>query len=157
MEHCYLINLKVYKISTIEDKNRDQDFLISVFLKLLINFSWWVNRKDPQNKNLFSGGFMGLDNIGLFDRNEELPEGTTMHQSDGTSWMAFYAVMMLAISLELSGGKNGHPVNEAFQDISSKFLEHFVDVVNAMNTFGGAKNGCKTFVLIIIYFSYLFL
>lgn len=134
---------RIYKISAVSRKDRDRDFLVSVFLKLLLNFSWWVNRKDPSNKNLFSGGFMGMDNIGIFDRNEGLPEGTTLHQSDGTSWIASFAIMMLAMSLELSGGKDGHPVNEAFQDIASKFLEHFIDIVNAINTFGGAKYGCK--------------
>ncbi|CAF1441082.1 unnamed protein product [Adineta steineri] len=132
---------RVYKMSAVSVKDRDRDFLTSVFLKLLLNFSWWVNRKDPTNKNLFSGGFMGLDNIGVFDRTEELPEGMTMKQSDGTSWIAFFAVVMLQISLELSGGQDGYPVNDAFQDISSKFVEHFVDIIHAINTFGGAKNG----------------
>lgn len=134
---------RVYKMSSITDEKRDQDFLASIFLKLLVNFTWWINRKDPSNKNLYSGGFMGLDNIGVFDRNDELPEGTEMCQSDGTSWMAYYAVVMLQISLELSGGKYGHPVNDAFQDIASKFIEHYMDIIKAINTFGGAQNGCK--------------
>ena len=145
---------RVYKISAVSSKDRDRDFLTSIFLKLLVNFSWWINRKDPSNKNLFSGGFMGLDNIGVFDRNEELPEGAILYQSDGTSWIAFFAVMMLAISLELCGGKDGHPINEAFQDISSKFVEHFIDIVNAFNTFGGAKNGCKSILVKKHFFLY---
>lgn len=132
---------RIYKMSSISVEERDQDFLIGIFLKLLVNFTWWVNRKDPTNENLFSGGFMGLDNIGVFDRSQPLPDGVTMRQSDGTSWVAFYAVVMLQISLELAGGKGGQPVNDAFQDIASKFLEHFADIVNSINTFGRAKYG----------------
>src|SRR5689334_12467419 len=110
---------RVYKMSATSSKHRDRDFLMSMFLKLLVNFTWWVNRKDPTNKNLFSGGFMGLDNIGVFDRNEELPEGMLMHQSDGTSWIGFFAIIMLQMALELAGGNNDHPVNDAFQDMAS--------------------------------------
>ncbi len=81
---------------------RDRDFLESVFQKLLINFTWWVNRKDPDGKNLFAGGFLGLDNIGVFDRSKPLPDGGTLRQADGTAWMAFYCVTMLAMALELA-------------------------------------------------------
>ena len=134
---------RLYKMSASSAKDRDRDFLTSVFLKLLINFTWWINRKDPDNKNIFSGGAMGMDNIGAFDRDEALPEGVTMHQSDGTSWIAFFAATMLSMALELAGGRDGQPVSDAFQDISSKFLEHFAEIVNAINSFGGNKSGCK--------------
>ncbi|CAF1070756.1 unnamed protein product [Rotaria sordida] len=134
---------RVYKISAVSKERRDRDFLHSVFLKLLLNFTWWVNRKDPYNKNIFSGGFLGLDNVGVFDRNKILPNSMEMHQSDGTSWIAFFALTMMNIALELAGGKDELPMNGAFQDMSSKFLEHFIYIVDAINKFGGKKNGCK--------------
>ncbi|CAF1213998.1 unnamed protein product [Adineta steineri] len=128
---------RIYKMSTDKKEERDRSFLESVFLKYLMNFTWWVNRKDPDNQNLFAGGFLGLDNIGVFDRSAKLPEGGTMHQSDGTSWMCFYSLTMFAIAIELAGGVNGSPVIEAYEDMASKFFEHFVQIVDAMNVHGG--------------------
>ncbi len=126
---------RVYKIAGI-DGDRDRPFLESVFQKLLINFTWWVNRKDAQGKNLFSGGFLGLDNIGVFDRSKPLPTGGMLEQADGTAWMAFYAATMLSIALELA--RDGGTVNKAYEDMASKFLEHFVQISEAMNTLGGS-------------------
>ena len=116
---------RVYKISG-SPGNRDTDFLESVFQKLLLNFTWWVNRKDLEGKNLFSGGFLGLDNIGVFDRSKPLPTGGTLQQADGTAWMAFYCATMLSMALELAqaGGK----IRPAYEDMASKFLEHFVQI-----------------------------
>ncbi len=125
---------RVYKIAG-KSGGRDRQFLESVFQKLLINFTWWVNRKDAQGKNLFSGGFLGLDNIGVFDRSQPLPTGGTLQQADGTAWMAFYSVTMLAIALELA--KEGDRLHTAYEDMASKFLEHFVQITDAMNTLGG--------------------
>jgi hypothetical protein len=126
---------RVYKIADRKD-HRDRDFLESVFQKLLLNFTWWVNRKDPDGKNLFAGGFLGLDNIGVFDRSKPLPGGGTLRQADGTSWMAFYCVTMLAMALELAHGEGGK-VRPAYEDMASKFLEHFVQIADAMNSLGG--------------------
>lgn len=130
---------RVYKMSTDKKEERDRAFLESVFLKLLLNFTWWVNRKDPDNNNLFGGGFLGLDNIGVFDRSAELPDGSTLHQSDGTAWMCFFAIVMFSISIELAGGVDGVPVSEAYEDMASKFFEHFVQIVDAMNIQGGDR------------------
>lgn len=126
---------RVYKIAD-RKVQRDRDFLESVFQKLLLNFTWWVNRKDPDGKNLFAGGFLGLDNIGVFDRSLPLPEGGSLRRADGTAWMAFYCVTMLAIALELAHGEGGK-VRTAYEDMASKFLEHFVQIADAMNTLGG--------------------
>jgi hypothetical protein len=120
---------RVYKISG-KPGHRDTLFLERAFQKLLINFTWWVNRKDVQGKSLFSGGFLGLDNIGLFDRSKPLPTGQTLAQADGTAWMAFYCGTMLSIALELA------KTNPAYEDIASKFLEHTVEIVDAMNDVG---------------------
>ncbi len=125
---------RVYKIADARGK-RDRDFLESVFQKLLVNFTWWVNRKDPEGKNLFAGGFLGLDNIGVFDRSQPLPNGASLRQADGTAWMAFYCVTMLAIALELA--KDGDVIRPAYEDMASKFLEHFVQIADAMNRLGG--------------------
>ena len=126
---------RVYKISGARGK-RDRAFLESVFQKLLMNFTWWVNRKDAEGKNLFSGGFLGLDNIGVFDRGQPIPGGGSLRQADGTAWMAFYANSMLSMSLELAwdDGK----VNVAYEDMASKFFEHFVQIVDAINYAGGS-------------------
>ncbi len=126
---------RVYKIADRKEQ-RDRDFLESVFQKLLLNFTWWVNRKDPDGKNLFTGGFLGLDNIGGFDRSLPLPEGGSLRQADGTAWMAFYCVTMLGIALELARGEGGK-IRPAYEDMASKFLEHFVQIADAMNTLGG--------------------
>jgi hypothetical protein len=118
---------RVYKIEAPSGK-RDRAFLASVFQKLLLNFTWWVNRKDPHGDNLFGGGFLGLDNIGVFDRSQPLPTGGHLEQADGTAWMAFYSATMLAIALELA---QEDPI---YEDMASKFFEHFVAIVDAMNT-----------------------
>ncbi|MGF1483971.1 MAG: glucosidase [Opitutales bacterium] len=120
---------KLYKLSQARGQ-ADTTFLARCFHKLLINFTWWVNRKDPTGKNLFSGGFLGLDNIGLFDRSKPLPTGGHLEQADGTAWMAFYCGQMLAIALELA-----HHDSE-YEDVASKFFEHFVGIAEAVNTLG---------------------
>lgn len=120
---------RVYKISGAPG-HRDTLFLERAFQKLLINFTWWVNRKDVQGKHIFAGGFLGLDNIGLFDRSKPLPTGQTLAQADGTAWMAFYCGTMLSIAIELAR------TNPAYEDIASKFLEHLVEIVDAMNAVG---------------------
>jgi len=121
---------RVYKI-TGPRGGRDRRFLSSVFKKLLLNFTWWVNRKDAEGNHLFSGGFLGLDNIGVFDRSKPLPGGGRLEQADGTAWMAFYCATMLSMSLELA------QEDPTYEDIASKFFEHFVHIADAMNTLGG--------------------
>ncbi len=121
---------RVYKI-TGPRGGRDRDFLARCFQKLLINFTWWVNRKDVSGKHLFAGGFLGLDNIGIFDRSRPLPTGGTLEQADGTAWMAFYCTTMLSMALELA---SEDPV---YEDVASKFFEHFVAIADATNTLGG--------------------
>jgi hypothetical protein len=121
---------RVYKIEAPPGK-RDREFLRRAFDKLVMNFTWWVNRKDPEGQNLFAGGFLGLDNIGVFDRSQPLPTGGHLEQADGTAWMAFYCATMLAMALELA---KQDPV---YEDMASKFFEHFVAIVDAMNTLGG--------------------
>jgi Glycosyl hydrolase family 63 C-terminal domain len=110
---------------------RDRAFLARVFHKLLLNFTWWVNQKDVGGKNLFAGGFLGLDNIGIFDRSQKLPNGGYLEQADGTAWMAFYCATMLSIALELSS------FDPSYEDIASKFFEHFIAITEAINTHGG--------------------
>ncbi|HYD46978.1 MAG TPA: hypothetical protein VEB21_01455 [Terriglobales bacterium] len=121
---------RVYKIAGRRD-HRDRLFLSRVFQKLLLNFTWWVNRKDEHGHNLFSGGFLGLDNIGVFDRSQALPTGGHLEQADGTAWMAFYSATMMSIALELARD------NPACEDMASKFFEHFVAISDAMNELGG--------------------
>ncbi len=122
---------RVYKMSG-ERGHRDRMFLERAFHKLMLNFTWWVNRKDPEGHNLFAGGFLGLDNIGVFDRSQPLPTGGHLEQADGTAWMAFYCATMLSMALELARH------NAAYDDVASKFFEHFVAITDAMNTLGGA-------------------
>jgi len=110
---------------------RDRLFLSRIFQKHLINFTWWVNRKDVEGNNLFSGGFLGLDNIGVFDRSRPLPTGGHLEQADGTAWMAFYCTTMLSMAIELARD------NPACEDLASKFFEHFIAIVDAMNSLGG--------------------
>ncbi len=126
---------RVYRIEQRVRGHADRDFLERVFHKLLLNFTWWVNRTDPQGMNLFEGGFLGLDNIGLFDRSQPLPGGGSIEQSDGTSWMAMFSLNMMAIAMEL-GRKN--PV---YEDVASKFFEHFIWIAAAMNNIGGQGRG----------------
>ena len=121
---------RVYKMTGPRGK-RDRLFLERAFQKLLLNFTWWVNRKDPEGRNLFAGGFLGLDNIGVFDRSRPLPTGGHLEQADGTAWMAFYCNTMLSIALELASE------DPAYEDIASKFFEHFIAIADAINTLGG--------------------
>jgi hypothetical protein len=121
---------RVYKISG-KRGGRDRDFLESVFQKLLLNFTWWVNRKDTEGNNLFQGGFLGLDNIGVFDRSKPLPTGGFLQQADGTAWMAFYCLTMLSMALELA------QENPVYEDMASKFFEHFVQIADSINHHGG--------------------
>ncbi|PRT56475.1 hypothetical protein B9G98_04095 [Wickerhamiella sorbophila] len=121
---------RVFKIERRMTGKEDLDFLERVFQKLLLNFTWWVNRKDQHGRNVFEGGFLGLDNIGLFNRSEPLPTGGVLEQADGTGWMGFYALQMLNIALELSKKR---PV---YEDIASKFFEHFLFIADAMSYTG---------------------
>jgi hypothetical protein len=120
---------RVYKLTGPQGK-RDRVFLRRVFDKLVINFTWWVNRKDTEGKHIFGGGFLGLDNIGVFDRSQPLPTGGHLEQADGTAWMAFYAATMLSMAIELA------QEDSVYEDVASKFFEHFVAITDAMNTLG---------------------
>jgi hypothetical protein len=126
---------RVYKMTGAKGQ-RDRLFLERAFQKLLLNFTWWVNRKDPQGRNLFSGGFLGLDNIGVFDRSRPLPTGGHLEQADGTAWMAFYCNTMLSMALELASE------NPAYEDLASKFFEHFIAIADAINNLGGSGLWC---------------
>ncbi|HWB40615.1 MAG TPA: hypothetical protein VG500_05120, partial [Gemmatimonadales bacterium] len=117
---------RVYKM-TGERGGRDRLFLERAFQKLLLNFTWWVNRKDPEGRNLFAGGFLGMDNVGVFDRSQPLPTGGHLEQADGTAWMAFYCNTMLAMALELASE------DPAYEDLASKFFEHFIGIADAIN------------------------
>ena len=122
---------RVYKIEQKHWGHTDRAFLERVFHKLLINFTWWVNRKDTEGNNVFSGGFLGLDNIGAFDRSAELPNGGHLEQSDGTSWMGMFCLDMLAIALELAQH------DAVYEAIATKFFEHFLAIADALNNLGG--------------------
>jgi hypothetical protein len=122
---------RVYKM-TAQRGERDRLFLDRAFHKLTLNFTWWVNREDEEGRNLFQGGFLGLDNIGVFDRSRPLPGGGRLEQADGTAWMAFYCSTMLAMALELARE------DPAYEDMASKFFEHFVMIADAMNRLGGS-------------------
>jgi hypothetical protein len=121
---------RVFKIDKKLSGHADYRFLESVFHKLLMNFTWWVNRKDSQGNNIFEGGFLGLDNIGVFDRSKPLPTGGFIEQADGTAWMAMYSLNMLRIAIELV------PHDPSYEDIASKFFEHFLYIASAMNRMG---------------------
>jgi len=121
---------RVYKIDKKRNGVGDTLFLKRVFQKLLLNFTWWVNRKDADGMNIFQGGFLGLDNIGVFDRSAPLPTGGHIAQSDGTSWMAMYALNLLAIAMELA------KEDPSYEDVASKFWEHFLHIARAMNNRG---------------------
>jgi hypothetical protein len=118
---------RVYKIEQKRLGKGDRSFLEQVFHKLLLNFTWWVNRKDAEGKNIFQGGFLGLDNIGVFDRSAPLPTGGHLEQSDATAWMGMFCLNMLAIALELARE------NTAYENVASKFFEHFVYIAHAMD------------------------
>jgi hypothetical protein len=121
---------RTYKIAAPHGR-RDRRFLERTFQKLLLNFTWWVNRKDVLGRQIFAGGFLGMDNIGIFDRSKPLPGGGDLEQADGTAWMAFFAVTMLAMALELA------KEDDAYEDMASKFLNHFIGISDAMNNLGG--------------------
>jgi Mannosylglycerate hydrolase MGH1-like glycoside hydrolase domain len=123
-----------WRVFQIDRKQRgdqgDLQFLERVFHKLMLNFTWWVNRKDAEGRNVFQGGFLGLDNIGVFDRSAQLPTGGHIDQADGTSWMAMYALNLMRISLELARH------NHVYEDIATKFFEHFLQIAEAMSNIG---------------------
>ncbi|MDR3618336.1 MAG: glucosidase [Paludisphaera borealis] len=121
---------RVYKL-TGEPGGRDVGFLERAFQKLLLNFTWWVNRQDAAGDNVFAGGFLGLDNIGVFDRSKGVPAGGRLEQADGTAWMGFYCTTMLAIAIELAR------FNPSYEDVASKFFEHFIQIADALNHLGG--------------------
>ncbi|MGA3089805.1 MAG: glucosidase [Terriglobales bacterium] len=126
---------RVYKIDKKRKGSGDRAFLQRVFHKLLLNFTWWVNRKDAEGMNIFQGGFLGLDNIGVFDRSAPLPTGGYIEQSDGTSWMAMYTLNLLAIALELAAEER------CYEDVASKFWEHFIYIADAMSRRGHDGTG----------------
>jgi hypothetical protein len=121
---------RVYQIERRTTGRADRAFLESIFLKLMLNFTWWVNRKDTAGRNVFEGGFLGLDNIGLFDRSKPLPGGGVLEQADATAWMGMYCLNMLDIALELARE------NPSYQDVANKFFEHFLLIAHAMNHMG---------------------
>ena len=125
---------RVYKIDKKRRGKGDTKFLARVFHKLMLNFNWWVNRKDAEGRNVFQGGFLGLDNIGVFDRSATLPTGGHIEQSDGTSWMGMYCLNMLAIAMELASE------DPAYEDVASKFWEHFLYIAHAMNHLGDERS-----------------
>jgi hypothetical protein len=123
---------RVYEIDRERNGGRgDRPFLERVFHRLMLNFTWWVNRKDVEGRNIFQGGFLGLDNIGIFDRSAPLPSGGTINQSDGTAWMAMYTLNLMRIALELA------LEDRVYEDIASKFFEHFLYIAEAMTNIGG--------------------
>lgn len=127
--------LRVYRMDEALTGKADRSFLERIFHKLILNFTWWVNRKDEAGRNLFEGGFLGLDNIGLFDRSKPLPTGGTIEQADGTAWMAMYSLNLMRIALELA------VENDAYEDIASKFFEHFLYIASAITRIGDDRMG----------------
>ncbi|PKP09518.1 MAG: glucosidase [Bacteroidetes bacterium HGW-Bacteroidetes-4] len=127
--------MKVYRIEREKTGKGDTDFLKKAFQKLLINFTWWVNRKDHNDNNVFEGGFLGLDNIGVFDRSAFIPGGGHLEQADGTSWMAMYCLNMLDMALEIA------QVDSTFEDVATKFFEHFVYIAESLNRIGDEWTG----------------
>jgi hypothetical protein len=122
---------RVYEIDRAARGQGDRAFLERVFHKLMINFTWWVNRKDAEGRNIFQGGFLGLDNIGIFDRSAPLPTGGHINQADGTAWMAMYTLNLMRIALELASR------DHVYEDIATKFFEHFLLIAEAMTNMGG--------------------
>ena len=132
-----------WRVFQIDRKQRGDDgdlaFLERVFHKLMLNFTWWVNRKDAEGRNIFQGGFLGLDNIGVFDRSAPLPTGGFINQADGTSWMAMYCLNLMRIALELALH------NPVYEDIATKFFEHFLHIAEAMTNIGERRaSACGT-------------
>ncbi len=128
--------MRVYELEKRNNNNvGDTKFLETIFHKLLMNFTWWVNRKDKEGNNIFEGGFLGMDNIGVFDRNEQLPDGGYLEQSDGTSWMAMYSLNLMRMALELA------KANGVYQDMASKFFEHFIYIAGAIENMGVNAEG----------------
>ena len=125
---------RVYQIDAKQQGKPDTAFLKGIYHKLLLNFTWWVNQKDADGSNIFQGGFLGLDNVSLFDRSKALPTGGHIDQSDGTAWMAFYSLVMLKIALELA---REDPV---YEDLATKFYEHFLGIAHAMTQCGGEEH-----------------
>jgi hypothetical protein len=126
---------QVYRLDAQASGTPDKDFLERVFQKLCLNFTWWVNRKDAQGNSLFEGGFLGLDNIGVFDRSRPLPGGGLLEQADATGWMALYCLNLLRMALELA------PERPAYEDMATKFFEHFLYIAQAMTRLGGGQDG----------------
>jgi hypothetical protein len=126
---------RVFQIERKHTGKGDRAFLETVFHKMLIAFTWWVNRKDSEGNNIFQGGFLGLDNIGVFDRNAQLPDGTQLEQSDGTSWMGMFSLNLMRIAIELARE------NPVYENIATKFFEHFLSIAAAMNNLGGKGIG----------------
>jgi Mannosylglycerate hydrolase MGH1-like glycoside hydrolase domain/Glycosyl hydrolase family 63 C-terminal domain len=127
---------RVFQIDRKQHGGRgDREFLERILHKLMLNFTWWVNRKDAEGRNVFQGGFLGLDNIGVFDRSSHLPTGGHIDQADGTSWMAMYALNLMRIALELA------QYNRVYEDTATKFFEHFLHIAAAMNHIGGDEAG----------------
>lgn len=124
---------RVFKIDEVLSRKPDIPFLESIFQKLLMNFTWWVNKKDANGNNIFEGGFLGLDNIGVFDRNQPLPNGEYLEQADGTSWMAMFALNMMRIAMELA------QYNNIYEELATKFFEHFLSIANALDNMGESK------------------
>jgi len=122
--------LKVYQLEKMDKGEGDMQFLKRIFHKLLLNFTWWVNRKDSDGNNIFQGGFLGLDNIGVFDRSSALPTGGHIEQADGTSWMGMYSLNLMDMALEIAR------TDSSYEDTASKFCEHFVHIAESLNYFG---------------------
>jgi hypothetical protein len=130
--HCW-VAWRIYMQEKERTGKGDTAFLERMFQKLLLNFTWWVNRKDAEDNNIFEGGFLGLDNIGVFDRNTTLPEGAVLEQSDGTAWMGMFTAIMLAMALELAR------IDPVYEDMASKLAEHFMYIADAI--YGGGQSG----------------
>jgi len=126
---------RVYQLDRKQSGKGDLKFLERIFHKLMLNFTWWVNRKDAEGRNVFQGGFLGLDNIGVFDRSRPLPTGGFINQADGTAWVAMYSLNLMRIALELARH------NDVYEDIASKFFEHFLHIAEAMTKIGGEEQG----------------
>jgi len=126
---------RVFQIERKQSGKGDRAFLETIFHKLLLAFTWWVNRKDSEGNNIFQGGFLGLDNIGVFDRNASFPDGSHLEQSDGTSWMGMLSLNLMRIAIELARE------NHVYENIATKFFEHFLGIAAAMNNLGGSGIG----------------